>query len=254
MDNIGKFNSDREYLEAVKTLINCTQETNHRVNFFKEKILPSVHGGNILDIGIGNGELSKNLYNSFDLIHLVDPSLRALDSIDSKEFLGKDIQKFNTRIEDFNFSHDFYDLIVNSHTLYHLKRDDWQPIIIQSFAALKPKGTMLIVINNGLGRSKLTNVLGASNIIDIERLIEECVSIHNAFINIVPIYEQCETYILEEALKIIGVFLQDINFKVSKHCIIDYLDKNCSTEGKYKIDYCQYYFIIRKDLINKCIN
>lgn len=33
MGIIGKFNSDNEYLEAVKTLMSCTQETEHTITF-----------------------------------------------------------------------------------------------------------------------------------------------------------------------------------------------------------------------------
>lgn len=248
MDSVGKFDSDREYLEAVKTLINCTQETKHRINFFKKKILPSVHGGNILDIGVGNGELSKNLYNSFDLIHIVDPSLRALNSIDSKEFLGKDTQKFNTRIEDFNFSNDFYDLIVNSHTLYYINREYWKNILENSIKSLKSKGYLVVVLNDGLSRATLSHQFGALQTIKIEQFIEECCSLKDITLQILPFYETFKPVCLEDALKVVGICFYDIGItaertQLEKHLNKYYLDVD---RNSYKIDFIQYFFLLQR--------
>ena len=249
MDTVGKFNSDVEYLQSLSTLINSTQETNHTINFLKDNVLPLTLGKNILDIGIGTGEVSRSLYNSFDLIHQVDPSLNALNSVDSKQFANKNIQKFNIKIEDFHFPNKFYDLIVNSHTLYYVKREKWNYIIKKSIAALKSNGYLIIVLNDGLGRARLSREFGSKKIVNIEQLIEECCLLHDASLKIFPFYETFKSHSLEDVLDVIAIYFNDICISADKTIVTKYINKhffNTSTNN-YEINFIQYFFLLKKE-------
>lgn len=244
---IGTFENDNEYFKALKILINSSSELITKNNFLKNKILPFINKKSILDIGIGDGEFSKNIYKNFDVIHLIDPSALSLTLIKEDEFPNKVIKKFKSKIENFLFPLNSYDFILNCHTLYHLKRDDWKTIIEKSCDSLKSQGMQLIAINNGLGRSKLTNFFGNYNIIDIEKLIEECVSIKDVSLEIYPFYEKLKTKDLEEAIQISSVFLHDINISTDRDLLVNYLNNNCIKDNHFIIDYCQYFIILRKN-------
>ena len=183
-NTIGRFKGDKDYLDAVKTLINCTEETKNRINFINSFILPSIDNENVLDIGVGNGEITHILCNHFKNIHLLDPSQNALNSINKDNFKNKVIEAFCMPVENFKKNSNFYDFVMISHTLYYINRKLWKSIIQNSFDSLKPGGCLLIVLNNGLGRSKLTHFFGDNDALKIEQLMEECTVIKNASLEI----------------------------------------------------------------------
>ncbi|AIL65621.1 hypothetical protein NOVO_06345 [Rickettsiales bacterium Ac37b] len=58
----GTFIDQKHYLDSVDLLVASTRETEHRREILFTKILPRIKSfKNLLDIGVGNGELTKDI-------------------------------------------------------------------------------------------------------------------------------------------------------------------------------------------------
>lgn len=242
-----RFKSDQQYLEALRVLTSSTNETKNRISFIINKILPKVSKNNLLDVGVGNSELTDILIENFNNIHLVEPSVRALESVKTENLSKKTIEKFNLGIENYKFPENYYDLVVNAQTLYHIPREKWKEIIEKSHRSLKNDGLQLIVINNGLSRSQLTKFFGSKNIVNIEKLIEECLTLKNASIEVFPSYEEFQADSMDKIISISRICLHDVNVTTSYDELRDYLIANYKMGNFYKIDFCQYFFLIKKN-------
>lgn len=238
---IGTFETEGAYLKAVKELILSSKETESRIQFVKDTVLPKIKHGSLLDVGVGNGELSRILCKTFKNIDLVDPCEEALSTIKKTDFLESHISKFCLPIERFTRFPRKYDFIVCSHTLYHIKREKWVGLVQNFVDALKPGGKLLIVLSDGLGRSKLTSFFGAKDVLQVQNLIEECTALKQSTLTLYPRYECLKPRSLESALKVAGVCLSDSGIHAHKHEVCYYLKRE-----NYLIDFIQYFFVQEK--------
>jgi len=86
----------------------------------------------MIDIGIGDGELTALAANYFQEITMVDPSVYALESAAQRIATDKKLHQMATSIVDATLPTNHYNLAILSHTLYYLPRDLWLETTILS--------------------------------------------------------------------------------------------------------------------------
>jgi SAM-dependent methyltransferase len=119
----GRFYNNTDYLIAVDALIASTYETEHRNYILFSNVLPKIkYTNNFLDIGVGNGDLTKFFGQYFSRISVVDTKAESLSNV--PDFLGSNNAAV-LKIEDSILNHppaifnEKYDLILLSHVLYY---------------------------------------------------------------------------------------------------------------------------------------
>src|SRR5262245_46581295 len=76
----GKFKNEEAYIATVQLMIDSSQETWNRALFFRKKILPICKKNNFLDIGPGNGLITKLIGSKFKNVTCLDPNRNSLNS------------------------------------------------------------------------------------------------------------------------------------------------------------------------------
>lgn len=241
----GIFSSDKEYLDDVRLLISSSKETQNRISFVEKEILPNIKKECLLDVGVGNGELTKVFCNQFSELHLLDPSKAALDKINQEIYPTKTIKKINLSFDEYEVNEPIYDFICLSHTLYHFPRDDWEALIKKTFRYLKKGGMYFIVLGDGLGRSEITRHFGATGTFYVEDLIDYCSQMNGAKVKTAVSHEIMATSRIEDMMRIIGVCLHDEGITVPQYDLKKYLN-NFKQENQYIVDFNQYFISIYK--------
>jgi len=80
----GAFNSEKHYLNTLKLVLDSTNETSNRINFFQKKVLPSIKKSRrFLDIGPGDCALTKAIASDFEHITAVDLNQHILNELEN---------------------------------------------------------------------------------------------------------------------------------------------------------------------------
>lgn len=246
----GTFNNDQHYLETLRFVLASTHETHNRILFCVNKILPLIpNEGSLLDIGPGDGSLTKILAPHFKDITMVDTNHLALSCI--KELLPPTInsKQIVGSILNVDLKSDQYHLAVLSHMLYYIEPRLWLQVINSVYRSLKEQG-MLVIIMGGdeLGKSDLIHHFGG-DVLGINPLAKQCGLLFGA--NNVSLYASDEsfiTYSQEGMLHILGFMLADANISASKNDLNSYITQNLQkTSEHFEMTTRQKYIIIKKN-------
>lgn len=99
--------------------------------------------GNILDIGIGTGNLEKHIFKKSSNYHVIglDTSLDFLN-IASSKYLNNNLEIIVGDIRDFKFSNN-YTNIISSLCIHHFENKQKQKIFSDIYKALRPGGCFI---------------------------------------------------------------------------------------------------------------
>ena len=254
----GTFSNNRHYLQTVEFLTNFTNETTNRVNFFLKNILPKLPiKERLLDVGPGNGILSTYLGPHFFHITLVDADQNVLEEVKHRLFIKKhvSIECIHDAIENVPLHDNDFDLAVLSHVLYHVSRLEWNNLVHKVYSSLRNGGYLVIVINDGLDRSKLTQHFGGINL-NIEKLITDCQKSLDTEVSIFITNEVVTTHEQEYIMHIAGLFLHDAQTATSKVDLADFIDKEfLKVDGRDEMTMQQTLIVLKKscDKRRKCL-
>lgn len=110
-----------------------------------------------LDIGAGNGHITKQIAEYYDCTEIIEPDKKFhknYDSIKNKIVYECDLQNFNTCKK--------YDLIICSHAMYYIPEEEWTSMIKKIYNMLEPTGICIFVSISNDGKYK--NFLDTINI------------------------------------------------------------------------------------------
>ncbi|MEK6734649.1 MAG: methyltransferase domain-containing protein [Pseudomonadota bacterium] len=198
----GIFESKAKYLEALKLLMMSTLDTEHKYEVFVRGILPRIAAANsaaetkdlnfftdtiqniissaftklfysksekiffqnFLDIGIGSGSFTMELGKYFNNITVVDNSFDILNQL-PEQLLDRPIHKILGHIEDtsLNIYGIKYDLILLSHVIYYLEKDELLPLLKRLYNQLTKNGAIVIAFNDEGDRKELQKHFGSKD-------------------------------------------------------------------------------------------
>lgn len=242
----GKFLNDRHYMETLDLILSSTDETIHRGLFYSKKILPHLEKvENLLDVGSGNGKITKMIGESFKEITLLDSCSMALDQVST--MLGdKRVLKINGSVCESRLPGNYYDLIMMSHVLYYVDPALWINATQKCYQSLRPGGVMVVVLSGAkLGKASLMQHFSGHSI-DIESYTKACAREFGA----VEVFLSNEKFCscdLPTMLHIAGFLLCDVNAYAKKEDLEDYLIQNHKkSDSSFEITTQQEFIVIRK--------
>ncbi|NUM70665.1 MAG: methyltransferase domain-containing protein [Ignavibacteriaceae bacterium] len=109
-------------------------------------LLPDVKGKKILDAGCGPGKYAEILSEKGALVTGIDFSAKMIDRAKKRnngkgEFLVHDLAK---PLDMFNSNS--FDIVISALTLSYIR--DWNPVILEFYRVLKPKGIIVISVDH----------------------------------------------------------------------------------------------------------
>lgn len=244
----GKFRSDSHYLATVDLFIKSTEETRNRCFFFLKKIIPNLKTyDKFLDIGPGNGKLTRLVGRNFKEITLVDPVPQVLDGISPKAYPKETVlKKITQSFLKTALPENYFDLIILSHVMYHFSLENWIDVINKALFSLKPGGTLVAVINNGLDREKLGNNFNGKTYC-IKHFIYELSQL-NKKTEVFYSRESFRAKDLTTMMHICGLHLHDFNGVASQENLELYIKRNyLLAKEEYKMEVYQHFIVIKNE-------
>lgn len=159
----GRFIDNDHYLETLELLLASSHETKNRHLFFEKIMDPRIENKNsMLDIGPGTGEITLEVGKKFNHVTVIDVNDEPLSKLRSEDWGDCNLETIHRSILDIQTLGSSYNLIILSHVLYYLPKVYWFEIINKLYNALEPEGYLVVVLNDGLGKSKLVEHFGGS--------------------------------------------------------------------------------------------
>src|SRR3990167_8163848 len=162
----GKFNSEEHYLKTLELVLASTDETRSCINFIKSKILSSLESRNsILDIGPGDGSLTKDIICQFNHITAIDPNIYALNKLENLIPKAINYNKILNCVTKTELKENYYDLAILSHILYYISDESWLYTIKKIYSSLKKNGIIVIILGgDSLDKAKLIRKFNGKSI------------------------------------------------------------------------------------------
>lgn len=256
-DILGIYNSDKDFLEALDFFLKSTSETRHRGWFFLKHIMPLIsNGSKLLEIGPGNGVITKWICRKFNHVTIVDTNYEVIKNFNiTSKILKKTttLKKIHKSVLSTELEHNYYDLAVISHVFYYIDYSRWLEATIRVYNATKPGGIIVIVINGDqYGKLDLIKKFNGK-MIPINSFIQDCFKTFiNARIELFKSIEEAKTIDIESMLQIAGFFLYDVGAIAKKADLIAYINNSIKQPDKtYKIDFPQKFIVIHKNQAQK---
>jgi len=200
----------------------------------------------VLDIGIGNGDLTKMIATNFVNLTIVDTTQEALDNMPDRHGLwNRAVTKILQPIETLNFQGQTFDLIVLSHILYYVDPGIRIEIVNKLYNILNPKGSLLLIYNSDGTRSEMVNDFNGTNF-NFDQIYLNMKKFDNVIYK--RIDETIEMNDLCNMLTICGVCMHDAGTTASFDDLKDYVEINFLLESSgYSMTMEQNIFFITHD-------
>lgn len=246
----GEFNNKRHYLDTLRFVLSSTHETRNRILFCLNEILPQVPSqSSMLDVGPGDGTLTKKLAPHFKNITLVDNNHHALNYL--QKLLPSSLQSTSIigDILNVNLKSNHYNLAVLSHMLYYIEPTSWFEIIKSVYQSLKNNGLLVIILGGDeLGKSELIQYFGGQNL-EINPLAIQCQKTFG--LSNVKLYASDESFVTcthEAMLHILGFMLADAKINALEYDLNKYITQKLKySNNHYEMTTRQKYIIIKKN-------
>ena len=111
-----------------------------------KEILPKIDCNHFLDIGAGEGKITKEINQHFNNSLAIEPNptyAHRLKAIDDLTVINQTFQE--TKLTE---QHSF---ILCSHVLYHVDEKDWESFALSAYKALTPGGILMFVVPSNKG-------------------------------------------------------------------------------------------------------
>lgn len=248
----GSYDNESHFLNSLDFFLKSTNETRHRGMFFLREILPQIKDKNyFIDVGFGNGILTKWVGSKFRNLLLVDSNSEAIANFTSHSCLSKKhqtINKIHDSILEIELAKNCFDLGLLSHVLYYVDEHKWIEATTRLYNAIKPGGILVVVLNGDqYGKINLIQHFNG-RLIEIDKYVSNCIDVYqNATINLYKSVETMRSYDLLSMLHLAGFFLYDVGAKATSHELTEYLNTYCrDTKGCYEIQFPQKFIVIKK--------
>jgi SAM-dependent methyltransferase len=247
----GEIIDDNHYLQTLEFVLNSTIETKHRCLFFLKNILPRLQSYDaLLDVGVGDGQLTNLISRNFKLVTAMETNKVALDNLGAKKKIIKKnatLHKIHGSILNTKLPDNHYDLGVLSHILYYIDQSKWLETIENAYKTIKPGGFIAIVLSgDGRGKADLIKYFGG-NPLGIDNLIKDC---SNKFNTDIEVFESNETFYaknMSSMLHIAGFFLRDSEATATHKELEAYLNlHHRKHKNKFEMTSQQKFILIHK--------
>lgn len=242
-DLYGIFDSEQDYLMCLEILNKYSTEIPNAENFIVNNVLPRIKEKfSALDVGVGNGKISKLVGDNFSKLTFVDTSLEALENL---SFPSKEVVKINKSILDIDLGNSSFDFILLSHVLYYLPEKEYFLLLKKLYNQLNEHGCILIIISEGINKKEIIENFSGRHW-EIESKIIQCCG----FTENIEVHHELESICisnLEKFMSVVGIFLNDAGVVVNNITLKGYLQslykENLNT---YKLEFLQKYILIMK--------
>lgn len=143
-------NSTVQFKQQFDLLSTHTPEYEITVPYIVETVVSNLpQCRHFIDVGTGRGNLAKSLSNHFDVTTIVEPNQLYHDEVlawarqNDREFYGKNTDWLNANIAGIQA-----DLVLMSHVLYYVDKQDWSTFIRKAYDALNPGGQLVFILNS----------------------------------------------------------------------------------------------------------
>lgn len=186
-----------------------------------------------LDIGAGGGHLTIPLSGLFQATTVVEPNAR------QAEFLRRRCPAFDIHccgFENAPLAPASFDFVLCSHVLYYVTEALWPELVTRMHGLLAPGGRLAIVLQAPVGQ--VADLFRAFTRYDVDLLglwhdLNETYGEEN--VEVRTIRNEIWTESLED-LTDIGLFLLlDARFRERRSEIRDYLERECTVQGGYRL-------------------
>lgn len=124
---------------------------NYKIPFYLQKRLPSNKEARILDFGCGFGQILKELRRlGYKNIFGADVDKEAIRFCKSQGFSVIDISDLNEFVHNYK---SYFDMIIMSHVLEHIPKDEIIPTLRKLKQVLKDEGIIFIMVPNAQGNT-----------------------------------------------------------------------------------------------------
>ena len=160
---VGIFDSEKDYINSLDLFMAAGFEREHLEEIIIRMITPRLKDcKEILDIGVGNGDLSKLIDGNCEFVTAIDNKQEALNNLPNKmgSSFVNNVDKIKGTILDTEVLNKGYDFIVLSHMLYYIEEKERIKLIDKLYNLLSEKGTILIIYNDNGDREPLAEHFG----------------------------------------------------------------------------------------------
>lgn len=239
----GVFSDDVAYMNAITLLPSAGFEREHRNEVIRKDVVPLLKNcRNVLDVGVGDGDLSKFIDDYCNFVTVVDTKEESLNKL--PENLGdcnNKIDKIKGSILEIKIPEKEYDFIVLSHILYYIGEKDRIALIDKLYSLLGENGKILVIFNDGAGREALAEHFDGKNH-DFSKTKEHIFKYTD-----VHFYQSPETIRANDIntmMHIAGAILNDADTTATKEDLSSYLNEYCLREQMYEMDLIQNIILI----------
>lgn len=241
-----EINNQTHYLATVDLFMASSFEMEHRKEIVTKEILSKLKSfTNVLDIGVGKGDLTTFVGQHFKNITIVDNSFEALSSIPGN--IGNSsftkIQKSILDPSTFQqISQNSYDLILLSHMLYYIEDKARMPLFNQLHGLLSKNGIILVVYNDGLGRNQLAKDFHGRGD-DFDGFFYGVMyNYNNAYA--LQSKEIMDSFSLDAILHVINMIVFDSGAHANYSELVEYANHELFHEDRYQIDMKQNFIFV----------
>ena len=248
-EQFGIFENNQDYLEALSLLLSSTDETCHRQAFLKKIMSENVNNhDSVLEVGVGNGEITPFVCEKFKQATLIDINKRALDTIKVEEsYQWLRVKKIHDSILNVKLKCNMFDAAVISHVLYYLDRELWGKCFTNIHNSLRENGALVVVLSGGFDKSLLANSFGGTPCdIDLPLDILSSCFPKNSSIVVYDISEMCQVNSLKEALCVASIYLNDAGASAKREELIDHINRFNKVNGGYRFEFTQRFIVLQK--------
>lgn len=222
----GIFRDNKHYLKTLEVLASSTTEASHKEQILEEVVSNLSSHNNLLDVGVGIGDFTSLMALRFENTTIVDISIEALNNVPER-VNDKIIHKIEGSILniDLNIYHTSYDMILLSHVLYYIPKNERLSLIKNLHNLLTDSGVLVITFNDEGDRADLGKYFGSEDI-GFSDLHSNLPNLYNKFL-LYRVEEFFDGGDINTMMHIAGISLNDYGVNATEEDLSSFLSSYC---------------------------